>query len=80
MVFVTTLKYSAEKLKQDSAQDSAQDKESKLLEFCKTPKSLQEIMDFLNVSHRGYFKKTYLTPLLDKGIFIQASKFRVIHL
>jgi len=57
----------SEESAQDSAQVSAQDEIAKIIEFCKEEKSLQEIMEFLGVTHRGYFKNKTLEPLIEKG-------------
>jgi len=40
----------------------------KIVEFCKKPKSLKEIMEYLNMKNRTYLKNTYITPLLGKGL------------
>ena len=50
----------------DQATDQATDQA--ILEFCKEPKTMQEIMHLLNMSHKTYFRKTILNPLLEKNI------------
>ncbi len=35
---------------------------------CETPQSMAELMERLGASHRSYFKRTHLQPLLDAGI------------
>ena len=58
----------------DQASDQASDQVSdqaiydKIVEFCKKPKSLKEIMEFLNMKNRTYLKNTYVTPLLGKSL------------
>ena len=53
---------------QVSEQVSEQASDQVVLDFCKEEKSIQEIMDFLKMSHRTYFRKTILKPLLEKGL------------
>lgn len=36
----------------------------KILEFCKEPKKLSEIMEVMNYKHKTNFKKKYINPLL----------------
>lgn len=38
-----------------------------ILEFCKEPRSLKEIMDYTNLNHRETFMNNYLYPLLESG-------------
>lgn len=54
----------------DQVSDQASDQAmcEKIVEFCKKPKSLKEIMDYLNMKNRTYLKNTYITPLLGKGL------------
>jgi ATP-dependent DNA helicase RecG len=40
----------------------------KVVDFCKEPKSLKEIMSFLNLKHRPTFVKKVLKPLLDRNL------------
>ena len=42
------------------------DKMARILELCKEPRSLKELMEFLNLKHRQNFKKQILYPLLEK--------------
>jgi len=44
------------------------EKSKEILEFCTTPKSTSEIMDFLGLKHREHFRATILQPLLKQGI------------
>lgn len=39
-----------------------------ILEFCKEPKSTQEIMDVVGVKHKTYFRKNVLNSLLEKEL------------
>lgn len=40
----------------------------KILEFCKVAKSTSEIMIFLNLTHREYFRSEVLTPVIQRGL------------
>ncbi|MCR5024702.1 MAG: hypothetical protein K6A90_10280, partial [Lachnospiraceae bacterium] len=51
---------------QDTPQDTPQE-ENKLLEYCKEPRSRQEMMDFIGVSDRKHFRVHYLKPLIEAG-------------
>jgi len=46
-------------------------REKAILNFCKEPKSREEIQTFLNLSDREYFRLEILKPLLKKGLVIQ---------
>lgn len=39
----------------------------KLLEFCKTPRSRQEVIEYLGIASAQYALKKYLTPLISAG-------------
>jgi ATP-dependent DNA helicase RecG len=43
-------------------------KSAKIIEFCKTPKSASEIMDFLGLKHREHFRAKIIQPLLKQGL------------
>ena len=47
--------------------DQVTDQDDKLFKFCSTPRSIKEIMEFLEVKHRTYLRKTVLAPLLESG-------------
>lgn len=51
----------------DQVSDQANDQADKLLKFCAIPRSVTEIMVYLNLSHRTYFRKTLLSPLIEAG-------------
>ena len=38
-----------------------------LLDFCKVPRSRQEIQEYLGLSNRGHVRTDYINPLLDTG-------------
>ena len=41
-----------------------------ILDYCKTPKSLKEIMEKFEFKQRINFKNKYINPLLEKGKLI----------
>lgn len=51
----------------EQATDQAE-RTKKIVSFCKTGKSANEIMNFLGLKHREYFRSEILNPLLEKGI------------
>ncbi len=54
---------------QVTAQVTAQDERTvKIIEFCKTERTASEIMDFLELAHREYFRSKILNPLLEQGL------------
>ena len=64
------------KVKTDTPQDTPQDtnkairkekNKNLLLEFCKEPKTLSEIMKFLGLKDRKNFIEGYINPLLEEG-------------
>ena len=40
----------------------------KLLEFCRIPRSRDEMLTFMKLNDRGHFRKVYLKPLLEAGL------------
>ena len=55
---------------QDREQDREQDRiiiEKQILQFCTSPRSRLEIMEFIKLSGRRYFNERYLQPLLKQG-------------
>ena len=50
------------------ATNQADEKIKDLLEFCKVPRSRNEIQEFMNLSDRGHFRKTILNPLIKGGL------------
>ena len=51
----------------DQASDQA-NLEKKVLDFCKIPRTRSEIQILLNLSHKGYFRKKVLDPLIKSGL------------
>ena len=62
--FMKNVFYSDRRLT-DQATDQATDQV--VLEFCTEPKSAGEIMQFVGVSHKTYFRNNVLKPLLESG-------------
>ena len=65
-------KYDTEQVKPNkiTEQEKTNKKEDKInliLEFCKEPKSVKEIMEYIGLKHRPTFMYDYLNPLLEKG-------------
>ena len=65
-------KYDTEQVKPNkiTEQDKPNKKEDKInliLEFCKEPKSVKEIMEYIGLKHRPTFIYDYLNPLLEKN-------------
>ena len=55
---------------QDTPQDTPQEDKriSRILEFCKEPKSRQEIQDLVGMKDREHFRKTLLNPMIEEGL------------
>jgi ATP-dependent DNA helicase RecG len=62
--------------RQDGRQDGRQEEEppkivnvslSEILEYCKTPRSIKEILEFCGVKSRTTFIKNHLAPLISEG-------------
>lgn len=58
--------YSSEKIFEAKATDQAIDQA--ILEFCKEPKTTKEIMDFVGMKHKTYFRQNVLSPLFEQGL------------
>ncbi len=44
------------------------DREQKILEFCRTPRTREEIQAYIQMKDREYFRKNLLQPLLKQGL------------
>ena len=44
--------------------------ETSLLEFCRTPRSRQEIADHLKIKATPYMMNKYVLPLIEKGLLL----------
>ena len=54
---------------QDGDQVSDQDAQTKdILKFCTVERTLEDIMRQFGMSHKTYFRRTYINPLLDDGL------------
>lgn len=52
----------------DKSQIANAEKNTDLIEFCKTPRTRKEIAEYLGLSSVTYAIKTYVQPLIDTGI------------
>ena len=52
----------------DQASDQAIDQA--ILEFCREAKSSSEIMQFIGMKHRTYFRNNILKPLIEKNLLV----------
>ena len=43
-------------------------REKEILSFCKTPKSREEIQDYIKIKNRDYFRKKILNPIIQKDL------------
>lgn len=50
-----------------SDSDQALSDIEKLLKFCNTPKSITEMMEYMEYSNRTYFRNNILDPLIEEG-------------
>jgi len=48
-------------------QDTTQDREQMLLDYCAVPRSREEIQRYIGIANREYFRQSILKPLLDSG-------------
>ena len=55
------------KITEQDKPNKKEDKINSILEFCKEPKSVKEIMEYIGLRHRPTFMYDYLNPLLEKG-------------
>lgn len=54
---------------QDTTQDSIQveNREATILNYCKVPRTREEIQKYSGIRNRAYFRKYVLKPLLDSN-------------
>ena len=45
-------------------------KQREIIEFCKTPKTRQQLVEFIGLSSASCAIKTYVTPLVDRGLIM----------
>jgi ATP-dependent DNA helicase RecG len=48
------------------------DRRALIVEYCREPKTLKEIMQFIGLKHRPHFIETILNPLLRAGLISMA--------
>ena len=41
-----------------------------IIQFCKTPKTREEIQNFIGIKDREYFRKEILKPMIEKGLLL----------
>ena len=41
-----------------------------IIDFCSTPRSMSEIMEFIGLKHRYNVKHRYIDPLLESGFLV----------
>ncbi|MBU4259544.1 MAG: hypothetical protein KKH45_09205, partial [Proteobacteria bacterium] len=71
--FTVTLRHPAEQVieqvtEQVAPQVEMMDRRAMVVEFCKQPRSLREIMEYLGLRHRPSFLESILNPLLEVGL------------
>lgn len=52
----------------DQVSDQVDEEIRILLEFCKTPRKMVEIQEFMNYKHKTYFRRKILNPLIKGGL------------
>ena len=50
-----------------SAQDNDQDVTKMIIAFCKQPHSAKEIMEYIKINDRSFFRRHYLNPMIKTG-------------
>ena len=45
-------------------------KKREIIEFCKTPKTRQQLVEFIGLSSASHAIKTYVKPLVDRGLIM----------
>ena len=46
-------------------------REKEIVRFCMTPKTREEIQEFIGIKNRDYFRKEILKPLIERGFLLQ---------
>lgn len=52
------------------ATQQVNDKIDKLIDFCKTPKTRQEMQEYINIKDREYFRENILNPLIKNNMIM----------
>ena len=50
-----------------SDQDNDQDVTKMIIAFCKQPHSAKEIMEYIKINDRSFFRRHYLNPMIKTG-------------
>ena len=56
---------------QDTVQDTTQDREQMLLDYCAVPRSREEIQRYIGIANREYFRQSILKPFAISGYQLQ---------
>jgi ATP-dependent DNA helicase RecG len=69
-VFKTIIPLTVQATNHDTNQDTNQDNEDikGLLEFCRTPRTREEMQQFMGLNNRGHFRQKILNPLIKGGL------------
>ncbi|GHU70229.1 hypothetical protein FACS189450_04340 [Spirochaetia bacterium] len=57
----------------DQVSDQDVGRDERILSFCETPKSADEIQKHIGITHKTYFRKTILNPLIESGRLARTS-------
>ena len=56
---------------QVTEQDTEQaERNTKIIQFCKNPRSSHEIMEYIGLTHREHFRAEILKPLVEQGLLL----------
>ena len=53
---------------ESSGADDPESREAQIINFCKTPRTRKELAQFIGLSSATYAIKTYIQPLIDRGL------------
>lgn len=73
-VFKTIITLTVQDTNQDTVQDTVQDTNQDnedikgLLEFCRTPRTREDMQQFMGLNNRGHFRQKILNPLIKGGL------------
>jgi DNA replication protein DnaD len=56
-----------------------EEREKRILEFCRDPKSSREILDFVGVSYHSKNMNNYITSLIDAGYLYYTNPESIKH-
>jgi ATP-dependent DNA helicase RecG len=70
-IVITTTQVTTQVTTQATTQaEESDERTGKIIEFCKMPKTREEIQKFISIKHREYFRKEILKPLVEKGLLM----------